>query len=453
MMRVVIAAPEYPPHSGGGIGQFYATLAPALVRAGCDVSVVVAAAFSDGFAPYDHDGVVVHPVARAAIDAKVAEMPHLSAAPVFRRWIAAAQAAHDTACALSPDCIETTDFGLHFVPFVAAPAPCPIVVQCHGSLGQIGEREPDQPHLALDFSLARLAEATLLPYADDVQTSARANAGEWSARLNRAVTVVPPPFAGRERAADGSSVTDGLVVGRIQIWKGPGVLCEALRAVPRMPPIRWVGRDTETAPDGGSLSDFLRGAYPDVWGIRIDPTGPLAHAEVAVLQRRARFVIVPSSWDVYNLTAAEAMHAGRVVICSDGAGASDLIESGRNGFLFTAGDPRSLAAALDRAIDLTPDERASMGARASETVSQRLDPAANARQRVQRFGELVARGPAARHAAPDWVRGFFSGREATGGDRAFLDHVSLRDLSRYLSRRASERLLTRAGLRPERPRS
>jgi glycosyltransferase involved in cell wall biosynthesis len=446
-LRVAIATPEYPPHAGGGLGQFYATLAPALVHAGCQVDVVVAGAFSDGFPSYEHDGVHVHGISRNAIDARVAEMPHLSAAPVFRRWVAASRAAHDQVCALAPDVVETTDFGLHFVAFMVEPTPGPVIVQCHGSLGQIAAHEPPQAQASLDLSLSQMAEATLLPVAHDLQSCGSANAAEWHGRLGCHVVVLPPPvppMAATEDSHDG----EGLVVGRIQSWKGPAILCEALRRVPHLRHVRWVGRDTDTGPGRQSLSEHLREKYPDVWGPVVDPVGPLPQAEVRLLQRRARFVMVPSLWDVYNLTAPEAMRAGRVVICSDQAGAIDLIEHGRNGFRVRAGDPAELADVIDRVMSLSAAECAGIGALARETVVAQLNPDANARLRVERMRDLVAAGPG-RDPVPDWVAAFFS-RAAGGHDRAFLDHVSLRDLSAYVGRRAGKSLLARAGLRPPR---
>jgi hypothetical protein len=47
---------------------------------------------------------------------------------------------------------------------------------------------------------------------------------------------------------------------------------------------------------------------------------------------------------------------------------------------------------------------------------------------------------------PEWVGGFFS-PAAGGHEGAFLDHVSLRELSRYVGKRAGQTLLSRAGLR------
>jgi glycosyltransferase involved in cell wall biosynthesis len=443
-MKLVIAVPEYPPHTGGGLAKFYGTLAPAMVRAGCDVTVVVASPFSADFESYEHDGVRVRCVAQAAIQMRADDMSHLSATPVFRRWLAAARASRDLVESCQPDCIETTDFGLQFVSFLASPAPSPVIVQCHGSLGQISEHEPRRPELELDLALARLTEATLLPLADDVQTYSSANASEWTARLGRRVRVVPPPLAPAPAAEAGTRGDRGLVVGRIQSWKGPEVLCQALLRTSDAPPIDWVGRDTATAPDGQSLDAYLRERYSAVWGSRIAVVGPLAADAVAERQRHARVVIVPSTWDVYNLTAVEAMQAARVVVCSDGAGARDLIESGRNGFVFPAGDAAALADTLVEALHLAPGKAEAMGRRAREATELTLNPDANARVHLEAVRSVVSQPARRREAPPDWVQAFFAGQVSGRVSPAFLDQMSLKDLSRYLGKRAGARLLSRS---------
>ena len=57
----------------------------------------------------------------------------------------------------------------------------------------------------------------------------------------------------------------------------------------------------------------------------------------------AKAVLVPSTWDVFNLVAAEAMAMGRVVVISDCAGAADLVQHGVSGFVFPKGDAAALA--------------------------------------------------------------------------------------------------------------
>jgi glycosyltransferase involved in cell wall biosynthesis len=441
-VKILIATPEYPPHAGGGIATYYSGLAAALVRHGASVHVVVSAPTSDDFASYEREGVHVTCVPRVAIERVSRELPQFSAAPMFRKWIAAARAAFDVALDIQPDAVEVTDFGLQFVPFVTDGFPAPIVVQGHGSIGQISLREPRRPDVDLDHALARLTEAVVLPHADEVMTYGPGNAREWRTRLSRTVTVEPPPLA---PLSAGVEQREGmLVVGRIQSWKGPEVLCQALSKVrvADLATVGWVGRDTSSAPEGGSLDAHLRRAYPEIWGQRVDTMGPRSYAEVIHLMRRSRTVIVPSDWDVFNFTIVEAMSAGCVVVCSDGAGASNHIAHGRNGFVFPAGDARALASVLTHAASLTSDEASTIGLAARETVQREMDPDLVASRRLERFRTLAAH-VLQRSVLPDWVRAFFQRHPSAQADLAFLDQVGLRDLSRYVGDRACKRVLSR----------
>ncbi|MGE0702687.1 MAG: glycosyltransferase family 4 protein [Vicinamibacterales bacterium] len=450
-MRVLIATPEYPPHHGGGIARYYGTLAPALARAGCDVSVVVASPFTGGFESYEDAGVKVRFVPNSEIEQRSRDMAHLSAAPLFRRSLAAARAAHDAASSLGPfDIVEVTDFALQFVPFVLASGAAPVVVQCHGSIGQIAQHEPRRPHLTLDHALARLTEVLLIGRADAVQTYSSPNANEWRDRLGTTVSVLPPPVECPPALESEGTYAgeDAVVVGRIQPWKGPELLCRAMRLIPEKerPRFLWVGRDTDTADDGGSLDGWLGRQFPDVWKVSVHPVGQKSRSETDLLLRRARFVVVPSLWDVFNFTAAEAMALARLVICSDAAGASGLIGAGETGFTFASGNAKDLAQCIQTAAVLDPSVARSVGDRARSVIQQKLDPDLVARQRLDSYRDLSLRRPPRQPPAP-WLREFFDGNDLGRVNTAFLDHFGIRELSQYLGARVSRRVAPKVSRR------
>jgi glycosyltransferase involved in cell wall biosynthesis len=254
-----------------------------------------------------------------------------------------------------------------------------------------------------------------------------------------------PPLAVADASGEiGPRGSEMLVIGRVQAWKGAELLCEALTQAPTLDAaIRWIGRDTNTAAGGGSLSDALRRAYPGIWGGRVVPLGALAYEETQRRLRTARVVIVPSLWDVFNLAAAEAMAHGRVVVCSTAAGARDLIEDGMNGFVFRAGDTRGLASAIARADALTDAEATAIGQAARATVLERLAPERVARERLSRYDELIRSPRDARPAPSDWLRAAFSAGAGHVGHQ-FLDQLNVRDLGAYLGRRIGSRVAARA---------
>ncbi len=444
-MRILFVIPEFPPHAGGGILKYYDLLASSLVAAGAHVSILVASPFSE-FPDYrTRDGVDVAFVTLREVDHHAAMLPHLAAAPGFRRYLAAGLAAAERVARLADvvDVIETTDFGLLFAPLVAMADRPPVVVKLHGSLGQISEHEPVEPRGALDAALARVTEATLLPHADALVACSPKNAAEWEARLSTPVGFLPAPLRVAEPIEPTPTIYSGLVAARVQAWKGPEILCEAFATLGAQAPedmrIAWAGRDTATAPDGGSMSAWLARTYPGIWGERIVPVGQQPHAAIAALQASVRYVVVPSHWDTFNYTLAEAMAAGCVAIASTGVGASYLLDTGVNGFVFPAGDPVALAQSLREAHAADPARRLTIGAAARQTSAAELSPESVATAALGLMRDIRPR-PSTSRPSP-WLREFVGlGAGPQPADDAFLENVSIRTLGRHLGQRLRRRL-------------
>ena len=64
--------------------------------------------------------------------------------------------------------------------------------------------------------------------------------------------------------------------------------------------------------------------------------------------RRARFLIFSSEWyENFPVTIAEAFACGVPVVCSKMGAMEEIVEDGRTGLHFVAGDPADLAARVD----------------------------------------------------------------------------------------------------------
>ena len=222
------------------------------------------------------------------------------------------------------------------------------------------------------------------------------------------------------------------------------MVCEALsRMGGRAPQIDWFGRDTPWEYRGGSTSAHLAGAYPGAWGKQIVHHAPISPEEVRRRQSGALFNLVPSTWDVFNFTAVEAMASGRPTIVSTGAGASELIEDGVNGFVFPSGDADKLAAAIDRVTGASPAHLAGIGRAAQDTVRRALDPASIAAQRVAAYRATIetfnGRRASVTHGAIDEICRLAD--SAATDDTAFLDQIPLRTLVRHVARRLGKKAL------------
>ena len=163
----------------------------------------------------------------------------------------------------------------------------------------------------------------------------------------------------------------GLVVGRLQNWKGAEVLCKALELMDGIQ-IEWVGRDTLWGNSSVTASEYLKKQYPAIWGSKLIWIGELRHAEAMQKISHAAFLVVPSLWDVFNLTAAEAMTRCVPVICSRNAGAEMLIEDGCSGFLFDPEKTDELAGCLRKISTLGIEAKHMLGKNGQKSVKHFL---------------------------------------------------------------------------------
>jgi len=374
-VRLLFVLPEYPPDHGGGIATVYGALLPELVRLGHDVHAVVGSAYVSGRASFEDHGVTVSYLEPERYHRLLPAYSRYAAMPVLQRHLAAARAMWEqTDGGAGFDRVEVVEWGLLFAPWICAESP-PSLVRLHGSSGQISEYDT-MPGEEGAEQVIRIIETALLPHAAALSTSSRINAAYWEERLGRQTAIVPPPLPPSAPLSTKGQGTTAFVAGRLQEWKGPRVLADALRLLgDGAPVVEWAGRAVMQPRTGVAYDRYLATEYADIWNRKLIHLGQISPAEVQRRQREAKLVIIPSLWDVYNLTAVEAMARGSLVVCSDGAGAADIMEDGVNGFVFRAGDARALADATLRALDLSSSERKAIIMSAAETVREQLDPA------------------------------------------------------------------------------
>jgi glycosyltransferase involved in cell wall biosynthesis len=446
-VRVLVLTPEFDGH-GGGIITFYRALAPALRAKGVELRVIEGSAVHAAAdrATRMRDGISVETLELTRLERWQERFPAFAATPGLRRHLAAAwamweQGDYGEGC----DVVEACDWGLLFVP-PAVQAVRPLVVQCHGSVGQIAVHDPIAGEETQGL-LTRLIERAALAIAQSVQAYSQANAAFWRAETGRDIAMIRPAWRRLANPAIQKTGTRGLVVGRLQRWKGPEILCSALQRLGnRAPAVDWVGRDTPWGARESSTAAHLSRTFPSMWGRKISHCRPDAPQEIARRQATALFNLVPSTWDAFNFTAIEAMASGRPTIVSTGAGASELIEDGANGYLFTAADPDSLAAALDRLLLGDSSARlAAIGQAARETVRTMLDPNAIAAQRVAAYRAIID----AFHSQPPLPQLGCVGEicrptePPKGSELAFLDHHPLRAIAAHMLARGRRKFVSR----------
>jgi glycosyltransferase involved in cell wall biosynthesis len=96
-------------------------------------------------------------------------------------------------------------------------------------------------------------------------------------------------------------------------------------------------------------------------------------ADVRPFLAQAHAVILPSYREGLPRSLLEAAAVGRPLLASDVPGCRDVVEHGRNGFLFPVRDADGLAAAIRSFLRLTREQRLVMSRNARQTAEQRFD--------------------------------------------------------------------------------
>lgn len=437
-LKVLFVLPEYGPGVRGGIARFYQHAIAGLRSAGCQVDVCVASCD----APERIAGDVAMWVERDEVLAAESQLSHLALAPTLRNQLAVAFAAYKKCSGGDGyDVVEVTDWGLLYVPWLAhGGRRAPVVVQLHGSPGQIGYRDPLVGEELSDL-LTRAFEVAYLPRADDLHTPGLANASDWQKLLGKNVRHIPPAWPSTNPGPGSQAFgAFGVVAGRLQSWKGPELLCEACRELgDESPVILWVGGDHPFERFDQSMSNHLAAKYPEIWGRKIVAVGSQTQEITRSVQNAAGFAVHPSSWDVFALAVVESMEAGKVVVCSDQAGASWLIEHGKNGFVYPGHDFRRLAELIKHVSQLDKPTLSRIGGEAQRAVAQNLDMTKITGQRLASYGALEPRDDDRGHP---WLANVFGpSRSYMMSEEVFLDGIRLKALMRYVTKRTLRRLL------------
>jgi len=359
-VNVCIATHDYPPFTSG-VSTYYASLAALLAERGHRVTVLTPGHGRHGDVVENGVRVVALLPEQRRWERRLlpilgrdqaAVVESLAMGLSMRGWLT------DHAEAMAVDIIETVDF-LGFGGLLLAPELPAVVATGHGAVAQAYQHEPHQD-TACSRTLRSL-EVTTMALADAVIGSSPANTEDWARYLGRDVRFVtapwptaPVPAAGPRPAAtarQSASGLQGLVVGRLQSWKGPDLALAALRdsrAQGAELRLTWVGADTRTAPGCRSMAETLRRDHGELWDRAFTWIPHAERDRVLKLQREADFVLVPSRWDTFNYTAVEAMTAGQAVIISDGAGASYFCRHEHDSLVVPGNDAGALRDAMLR---------------------------------------------------------------------------------------------------------
>lgn len=371
-MNILFILPEFYPHSGAGISTYYLHYINALNTSINNIKVIVGSGYVQADENYDFKGITVEYLKPRTYDLYFQKFKKYELFPEYRSNIASAWAMWEQSNeGAGFDVIECTDFGLGFIPWLINHNK-PVITRLHGSAGQIDLYEPKLKQ-GLEGDLNRYTELTLLNFSDRLITHSHTNLNYWQQILpNKKIYFLKPVFIAVENKSSKINKENyGIVCGRIQEWKGPDILCDALLQLEDDIVIKWCGRDTKFE-DKISKSSNLRKNYPNIWGKKIVELGSIENSSISEIQKKASYAIIPSIWDVYNFTGLEYMNFGTILICSDGAGISELIVHGVNGYKFAKNDAKDLAECIKIVLSLDKKTSNSIIENAYQTLKSEL---------------------------------------------------------------------------------
>ncbi|RZJ82451.1 MAG: glycosyltransferase [Flavobacterium sp.] len=442
-MNILFILPEYYPHSGGGISSYYIQYLKELKKSISRLKVIVGSGYTQSENNYSIDGIEIDYLKPDLFKKHLIKFSRFSISPEYQRNIAAAWAMWEQ-CEGGKgfDIVECVDFGLGFVPWVSK-RNLPVITRLHGSTGQIELNEPSLRE-SLNGDLHRQTEYILLNLSNGIITHSKANQKYWNDILtNKKIDLIYPVYQSDQQkfSLNFDKKNTGIVCGRIQEWKGPDILCEAINLIQNKNVlINWFGRDTNF---NGLLTkgEQLKQKYPKVWGRQIISNSPVANDQLMQVQRKAGFAIIPSTWDMFNFTGLEYMNSGIPVICSDGAGVSELVEDGVNGFKYQKYDYQALADCIEKVIDLTLDDYKKIVENARSTFLSKLAPDEALKENIKIYQRVLLDFKPSK--SNSFIDALYYPDSMPHTIDNVLDKQSLKTLLKYIYRRLLLKIYTR----------
>jgi glycosyltransferase involved in cell wall biosynthesis len=196
---------------------------------------------------------------------------------------------------------------------------------------------------------------------------------------------VPNPINLDDYSPDSSPGNYILFAGRLEEVKGVHLLLEAI-----------AGSEVASRFELKIAGDGRRRADLEEWCRKHGLTnvtflGWQDQDSLAELHRGALFAVVPSIWyEVFSLAVLEAQAYGKAVVGANIGGIPELIDEGRTGLLFEAGNVGELRSRIEQLI-ANPEQAANMGSAARESVERNCTADQQYRRLMAVYEEAIER--------------------------------------------------------------
>jgi len=377
-LRIAFLTTEYATEENfhGGLANYLRRTARALLERGHEPEIFIA---STEMCTFVQDGVIVHRVAYEGSISRMFDALTRSRLTQARRILLLSRAlkrAFATRHARKPFHIVQSSSYLSPGYCLSRFRPVPVVTR-------LSSYEPLWSVLygqkrTLDQRLKEYFEIVCLRRSDAVYAPSAFLSRIVRKETSIPVDVVRPPFVPHIPATEEPSAEDPLgekryllFFGSLGLLKGGEALAASLPALlGRYPDLHFAvaGKVFHGPREGISMLEHIRGKS-GVHKDRIINLGILSPSGLYPVIRRAEAVVLPSLADNFPNTMLEAMSLGKVVVGAEGASFEEMIEDGVSGLLVKPGDPSSLLGAMEKAWNMSREERNRIGNNARERVS------------------------------------------------------------------------------------
>lgn len=179
-----------------------------------------------------------------------------------------------------------------------------------------------------------------------------------------------------------------LYVGRLEDYKGVGILLEAWKNVAKIVSHAHLALIGE----GAQRSDYEKFVAREGLRYRVTFKGRVPYERLRAEYDDAEIVVAPHVWtEPFGRTVVEAMARGKVVIASDVGGPAEIIQNNKTGILFKKGSVEELSHAIQRVLSFRPYDFKEIGNAARGWTQQNLTIEKIARQHEDFYREILAR--------------------------------------------------------------
>lgn len=181
-----------------------------------------------------------------------------------------------------------------------------------------------------------------------------------------------------------------LLVARLLWDKGVGEYVEAARLIRHQYPaarfqmLGFLDVKNKTAVSSAQMEEWVKEGVVEYLGVADDVKPYLAAADCVVL---------PSYREGVPRSLLEAAAMGRPIVTTDAVGCRDAVEHGLNGLLCRVADAHDLADKMQKMLELTDSERASMGLAGRRKMELEFDEEIVIDRYRKVLGEITARCP------------------------------------------------------------